>query len=81
MTWEHGYIELTCGHRVGTAHWDDLWVGEKAYCPGCKGSATITRMSRVYEAKPSRNFQLGLVGGGEDGGVPEDASGSDQGGS
>lgn len=61
MTWQSGYIELDCGHRIGIEKWDDLWVGEKAYCPGCRGSAVIVRMARIYEAKGSRDFQLGLV--------------------
>lgn len=80
MTWEDGYIELGCGHRVGTARWNVLWVGADEWCPICDDAKPVIRMSRVYEAKGSRNFQLGLVGGGEGGGVPEDTGGTDAGG-
>ena len=77
MTWERGYVEMACGHRVGTAHWNVLWIGADEYCPQCDEAQPVTRMSRTYEARGSRNFQLGVVGGDADGptepGEPEAA--------
>lgn len=69
MTWSSGRIDLDCGHAVGIADWDKLWVGASTFCPTHKRQSTVVSMSRIYEATGSRNFQLGLVGGDE--GDPE----------
>ena len=63
MTWENGYVRLSCGHEIGTAAWATTFVGDDVRCPQCKATRQVTRMSRIYEAKGSRDFQLGLVGG------------------
>lgn len=70
MSWSRGRIELDCGHAIGLADWDKLYVGAETFCPTHKRKRTVTRMSRIYEARPSRDFQLGVAGGGE-GGRPD----------
>jgi hypothetical protein len=67
MTWENGYVRLSCGHEIGTAAWATTFVGDDVRCPQCKATRQVTRMSRIYEARGSRDFQLGLVGGDADG--------------
>lgn len=65
MAWARGRITLDCGHSIGLADWEKLWVGASTYCPADKRQATVVSMSRIYEAKPSRDFQLGTKEEGE----------------
>lgn len=66
MTWSSGRIELDCGHAIGIANWDKLYVGAEVFCPTDRRKSVVTEMTRVYESRPSKDFQLGLVGGGDD---------------
>jgi len=61
MTWSRGYIELECGHRIGTAAWDTTLVGDDLRCPQCKAARPVKVMSRVQEVTGSRDFQLGVT--------------------
>ncbi len=63
MAWARGKIELACGHIIGIADWERLWVGAEVFCPTDKRKEAVTHMSRVYESKGSKDYQLGLVGG------------------
>lgn len=68
MAWSSGKITFAdCTHAVGIADWDKLWVGASTYCPACKQQRTVAHMSRVREATPSRDAQLGIRGGEADG--------------
>jgi hypothetical protein len=61
MTWERRHIVLECGcdGNVTAKSWDDLWVGAYQLCAK-HGDTAVLRMSRVYEARPSKNFSLGV---------------------
>lgn len=59
--WARGRITLDCGHALGIADWDKLWVGASTYCPTHKRQSTVVAMSRVYEARGSKNAQFGEV--------------------
>jgi hypothetical protein len=59
MKWERMTIVLSCG-CFGAGRWDDLWIGVEQDCSS-HGVQTVARMSRVYEATPSRNFSLGVA--------------------
>lgn len=63
MAWTRGYIRLDCGHDIGTDLWDKLWVYAEVRCPQCKSKREVVKMSRVSDARPSRDFQLGVAGG------------------
>ena len=65
MTWQHQTIRLACGCE-GVGRWDDLWVGAEQQCAK-HGETDVVHMSRIYEARPSRNFQLGTKEEGEHG--------------
>ena len=67
MAWSSGRIELECGHNLGIADWDKLWVGAETYCPTCKGPKAVVHMGRIFEAKTSKDAQLGVLGGETDG--------------
>jgi len=58
MVWEHKKITLDCGCQVNIPWSDDL-VGTSAQCSK-HGEQWVEKASRIYEAKPSRNFQLGV---------------------
>lgn len=60
MTWAHGYVELDCGTQIGIEKWDSLYVGAEVFCPKHRKQDEVKRMSRIFEARPSRDAQLGI---------------------
>jgi hypothetical protein len=70
MAWSDGYIRLDCGHDIGTERWDSTLVGDDVRCPQCKATRQVERMSRIYEARPSADFSLGVTH------VPEGSAGA-----
>lgn len=63
MGWESTTILLNCGCQ-GSLPWTDDIVGTSAQCDK-HGKTWVEKASRIYEAKPSRNFQLGVTVGEE----------------
>jgi len=55
--WKHEDIVLSCGHSW-MGRWDDCYVGLEVTCIE-HGEVVIEVMHRVYEATPSKDFQLG----------------------
>ena len=58
MGWESISIILNCGCSAAMTWTDDI-VGTYAQCSK-HGESWVEKASRIYEAKPSRNFQLGV---------------------
>jgi len=56
--WKHEAIVLSCGCSCAF-RWDDCYVGLEVYCPE-HGDVVVEVMHRVYEATPSKDFQLGV---------------------
>jgi DNA-directed RNA polymerase subunit RPC12/RpoP len=74
MAWSDGYVALDCGHKIGIERWDSTFVGDDVRCPQCKATRQVERMSRIYEARPSRDFSLGVTD------VPDGLAGATEGG-
>ena len=56
MVWESSTITLACGCESNMP-WSDDIVFMSATCSK-HGETYVEKASRIYEAKPSRNFQL-----------------------
>lgn len=66
MAFSRTVTTLSCGCEWPGV-WDRDWPGDTAACSTRgHGIVTIERISRIRDVTGSRNFQLGLVGGGED---------------
>ena len=56
--WESATITLNCG-CLGNLPWTDDIVGTSAQCSK-HGRVEVEKASRIYEAKPSKDFQLSV---------------------
>jgi hypothetical protein len=74
MAWQNVVTTLACGCEYPGV-WDQDYPGDEVAC-GTRGHRTqvIERISRGREVTGSRNFQLGVVEGGE--GVSDGSIGS-----
>jgi len=57
--WEARKVTLDCG-CLSNLPWTDDIVGTSAQCDK-HGKVEVVKASRIYEAKTSKNFQLGVV--------------------
>lgn len=59
MTWSSTKTTLECG-CAGVGVWDETFPGDKQACR-THGETKVQRISRIYEARPSRDFRLGTT--------------------